>query len=271
MFAERWLYDLLIYVYALSLVFAFSDLFYSNKRAQRVSTFFLFLVWLLQGAVFALRAFELFPTVTRFDSLFIYAWVLVTFTLILNRLHRMTVFVFAANFIGFTVLASNLFFVSDHSPVNEQLLLSELVFVHVTMAILSYAAFSLSSICAGLYLVGNYLLKKKKWNQFLRRLPSLDRLQFFSKWFVMTGTLLLVIAMILGAIYAYQTVGHTFWMDPKIWGSLLVLIVYGFVLVGWVNSGWQGRRLAWWNTLAFVVIIINYLISDSRLSFHHWI
>nr|WP_258567810.1 cytochrome c biogenesis protein [Paenactinomyces guangxiensis] len=258
-------------MYALSLVFAFADLVHPNKRSERISYIFLILVWILQTTVFVLRSFEFFPVVTRFDSLFLYSWVLVSFTLIMNRLYRMAIFVFIANMISFTVLAINLFFALDVPPVVEKLLLSELVFVHVTMAIMSYAAFSLSSICAVLYLFNNYLLKRKKWNRFLRRLPSLDRLQAFSNWLVTVGILLLLIAMILGVIYAYQTIGPSFWTDPKIWGSLWVLIAYGLVLYQWAVRSWHGRRLAWWNALSVFALVLNSFISDWRLSFHHWI
>ncbi|SEN01093.1 cytochrome C assembly family protein [Lihuaxuella thermophila] len=271
MFGERWLYDFLIYVYALSLVFAFGDLLHRSKRSERISYAFLILVWLLQTSIFVLRGLEFFPMVTRFDSIFLYSWLLVTFTLIINRIYRMAVFVFIANMIGFTVSAINLFFARDVPPVLEKLLLSELVFVHVTMAIAAYAVFSLSSIGGILYLITNYLLKRKKWNRFLKRLPSLDQLQMFSNWLVMAGILLFLIAMILGVIYAYQTIGSSFWTDPKIMASFLVLIAYGMVFYQRTARRWHGRRLAWWNALSVGSIALNYFISDLRLSFHHWV
>lgn len=271
MFAERWIYDFTIYVYALSLLFACSDLLQASKRSQRISYGLLVLVWLLQTMEFTFRVFEFFPMATRFDSLFIYSWMLVSFTLILNRYSRLMIFSFIANLFSFTVLAIHFFFARDVSPVLEQLLLSELVFIHMTMAIMAYAALTLASICAGLYLITTSLLKKRKWNHLLRRLPSLDRLQWILKWLVMSGILLLLIALILGVIYAYQTVGQHFWIDIKILGSLMVLFVYGFVLYRSIMNKWYGRRLAWWTTLSIFVIICNYLLSKSSMSFHHWI
>ncbi|WP_168188586.1 cytochrome C assembly family protein [Thermoflavimicrobium daqui] len=271
MFAERWLFDFLIYLYALSLLFSFSDLLYPNLRSRRLSAGLLITVWFCQSLLFILWIFSLIPIALQFDALFMYSWALVTFTLVIQRLYqRMDLFVFFANVIGFTVLAIHLFFARDLSPEYTKLLLSELGFVHISLAILSYVSFSLSSICAGLYLISNYLLKKKKWNKFLFRLPSLDRLQVFSRYLVLIGTPLLLIAMILGVIWYYQMIGQLFWNDVKVWTSSLVMIVYGFVLYQWVVNRWNGRRLAWWNTIALVSILLNVLISSTRISFHHW-
>jgi HemX protein len=151
-----------------------------------------------------------------------------------------------------------------------QLLLTELIFVHVTMAMMAYAAFSLSSIGAGLYLVNNHLLKRKKWNHLLRRLPSLGRLESFSIWLAVAGTIFLIIAMVLGVIYAYQTIGHMFWVDPKVWGSFWVVLLYGWIVYQWGRKRISGRRLAWWNALSVLAVIVNYVITRSGESFHHW-
>ncbi|SFJ42452.1 cytochrome C assembly family protein [Thermoflavimicrobium dichotomicum] len=271
MFAERWLYDFLIYLYALSLLFSFSDLLYPNPRSRYLSNALLVGVWLIQSTSFIFEMFSIWSVSIQVDALFIYSWALVTFTLVINGLYRrMDLFAFCSNLIGFTVLAFHLFFARDLSMEYTKLLLSELGFVHISFSILSYAAFSLSSICSALYLMNNYLLKKKKWNKFLMRLPSLDRLQIFSRYLVLIGTPLLCVAMILGFIWIYQLIGRLFWYDLKIWASFLVLVVYGFVLYQWVANRWNGRRLAWWNTLAFLSILLNVVISGTHVSFHHW-
>jgi HemX protein len=75
----------------------------------------------------------------------------------------------------------------------------------------------------------------------------------------------------LGILYAYQTVGHMFWTDPKILGSLAVFLTYGFVLYQQVSGQWQAKRQAWWNVWAFVSILLNYVISRSGFSLYHWI
>jgi HemX protein len=271
MVAERWMYDLLVYIYAISLLFAFADLMQSTPRSLRISYRFLAIVWGLHATIFVLRSCAFFTVTTRFDALFFYAWLLVTVSMVVMHFDPMPLLVFVINLFAFMVLVIALFFASDASPLLERLLLSDFLFVHVTMAMTAYAAFSASSICAALYLLSHYLLKQKRWNRFLMRLPSLDRLQLFARWFVMMGLPLLFLSLILGVIYAYPMWGSSFWWDSKVWGSGGVLGVYAWVWAQGVVSRWRGERLAWWNALSVLALIGNYFLSRFGFSFHHWI
>ncbi|WP_124727072.1 cytochrome C assembly family protein [Staphylospora marina] len=272
MFAERWLYDLLIYLYALSLAFSFSDLLHRSGQAWRIGTGLHFLVWLLMMGRFLAGMLELVPFSVRVDTLYIYSLALVTFTLALSLNRRMALFSWIANLVGFLVLVLNLFFARGTTSEFQNLLLTELVFVHVTTAVFAYVALSLSSIGAGLYLLENHLLKKRKWNRLLDRLPSLGSLEMVSTWLVAGGILFLLVSLVLGILYAYQTVGAVFWKDPKPWSSLVVVAVYGWVLVGRHLFRWPIRRQAWWNALALLFLVANYLVPKLlRTSFHHWI
>lgn len=271
MFRERWILDLVVYVYAISLVYSLADLLRPNKQAERMSLLLLAGVWVLQTMILIMQRLGLFPLSVSIDALSIYSWVLIGFTLIMHFVYRMAILFFITNSISFIMLALHLFFVRSSSPVFEKLLLSELVFLHMTLAMMAYAAFSLASIGSSLYLLNNYLLKQKKWNHLLQRLPSLTRLEGLSAWSVAAGISLLLTAMTLGAIYAYQTIGQAFWTDPKVWASLCVLMVYGFILWKWARREWYGRRLAWWTSLSLLTILSNYIITRSHFSFHHWI
>ena len=203
MISERWLIDLIVYIYTLSLLFFFSDLLHPNRRAHWLALGLLVVVWLAQ-ILFSPFAWPPGFRRSHLDALFFYSWVLITLTLVINAVYRMDLFVFSANLISFIVMAINLFVARDSaSPVSE-ILLSELVFIHVTMAFVAYAAFSLSAVFAVFYLLGNFLLKRKKWNRVLRLLPSLDRLQsFFHRW-VMIGVPLMLLSMLLGLVWLHQ-------------------------------------------------------------------
>lgn len=270
MLAERLIYGFIIYTYALSLLFSLSDTLAPNRRKARLGRLLLLVVWLAQTAFFVVRVFSVFPLFTSFDALFFYSWVLVSFTLVLHIYSRMDLLVLFANLMGFVVLSFSLFTAQDVSVSQARLLLSELVFIHVTMATLAYAFFSLSTLFAALFLVGNHLLKKKKWNRTLHRLPSLGRLQAFSHWLAMSGVLLLFLSLILGSIWAYQQVGSNFWHDPKVYGSLVVLIAYALQLPRSTSENWHGPKRARLSIVAFLTIPINILLFGSGTSFHHW-
>ena len=268
---ERLLYDFIISLYALSLLFVFSDLVQPNRQGRRLGLLFLVAVWILQTVFFSWKVFDQYPALAGNDSLLFYSWALVTVTLVIKRLYRMDVIVFAGNLLGFAFLASHLFIApTESSPLTEPLL-SELVFIHAIMAFFAYVLFSLSTVCAALYLIGNYLLKRKRWNWTLRRLPSLGTLQLFAYRLNMIGVPLLMLALVLGLIWAHEKVEGGFWYDPKIFGSFLVLVAYGVYLYQRVVRGWNGQRLAWWSLLSFATIVVNYIISNAGLSFHQWL
>jgi len=87
----------------------------------------------------------------------------------------------------------------------------------------------------------------------------------------MIGVPLLLMALILGAIWAHLKVSYSIWLDPKVLTSVGVLIVYSLYLYQRVTYGWVGRKLALWNAAAFSLILLNYLISGSVSSFHQWL
>ncbi|SDW25236.1 HemX family protein [Marininema mesophilum] len=272
MFAEHWFYHFIIYMYALSLLFAFSDLMQPNRQGRRLALLFLVAVWLCQTAFFIWKAsLGAIPVLTGYDSLMFYSWALVTVTLVIDWLYEMHIFVFAANLMGFAISAVNLFIPPHAGEEIASPLLSELVFIHVVMAFIAYAFFTLATVFSILYLIGNHLLKRKKWNQTLRRFPSLGRLEAFSYRLTMIAVPLLMLAIILGLIWANQKVGGSFWFDPKIIGSFVVLVVYSVYLYKRSVGGWNGCQLAWWSVISFLMILANYMISNAGLSFHRWL
>ncbi len=268
MLAERLIYVFIVYTYALSLFFSLADLLAPDGRKARWGRVLHLVVWLVLTAFLVVRILASFPLFASYDALLFYSWVLVSFSLVLHFYSRIDLFVFFANLIGFIVLSLSLFTVQHVSVDQAEPLLSELVFLHVTMATLAYAFFSLSTLFAVLFLIGNHLLKKKKWNRTLHRLPSLGRLQVFAHWLAIAGVVFLVLSLILGSIWAFQQVGSNFWRDSKVYGSVLVLIAYLFQLRR-LNS-WSGPSRARLSIVAFLTIPLNILLFGEGTSFHQW-
>jgi HemX protein len=172
--------------------------------------------------------------------------------------------------IGFSVLTLSMFMSDAVLPSTMKVATTELIFIHVTIAILSYAAFALSMIFSAMYLIQQYMLKRKRWTPLLRRLPSLERLVNFSYRMNIIGVPMLLLAVILGAIWAHLIVPFGFWLDPKVWMSMLVIILFSISLYKQIRDTWQGRKIAWWNIIAFAVLLLNFLFADPYSSFHRW-
>lgn len=268
----RWIYDLTIFLYAASVLFYFHDFLQSNRKVNRLAFGLLAVVWALQTIFFASQMWEkaYFPVLTLFETLFFYSWVLVTLSLLINYFFRIDALVFFTNVIGFAVLTLSMFM--PIGPLHEPPLglTSELLFIHVTMAIASYATLSLSMIFSSLYLLQHKMLKQKHWSQKFRRLPSLERLEQFSFRLNMFGVPMLLLAIILGAIWAQLVLSTYFWLDAKVWMSVIVLVTYAFILYKRLTDTWEGRKLALWNMIGFLMIICNVLLTDTS-SFHHWL
>lgn len=267
----RWIYDLTIFLYAASVLFYFHDFLHRNQKANRIAFGLLAVVWIFQTAFFIsqMSAKEYFPVLTLFETLFFYSWILVTLSLIINYFFRIDLLVFFTNVIGFAVLTFSMFVQSPATPQPEGVT-SELLFIHIMLAMFSYAAFSLSMIGSSMFLIMHNMLKQKRWSPMMHRLPSLEKLEVFAHRMNMMGVPLLLLSIILGAIWGHIVLHGSFWLDPKVWMSVLVLMFYSFWLYKRITNAWQGRKLATWNVIACVALIINFLLTDlSR--FHYWL
>ncbi|WP_027414861.1 cytochrome C assembly family protein [Aneurinibacillus terranovensis] len=273
MFRENLIYDAIVYLYASSVLLYFADFLNRSRKVNRIAFWLLAIVWALQSVFFVMSMVEkdYFPVLTLFETLFFYSWILVTLSLIINYFFRVDLLVLFTNVIGFSVLAINFFANQSASPLVSERLTSDLLFIHISIALLSYGAFSLSFIFSLMYLVEDRMLKQKIWNKWMRRLPGLALLDLYSYRLNMAGVPLLLMAIILGAIWAHLKVSANFWIDPKVLMSISLLLVYSFYLYQRVTCGWQGRKLALWNAGSFLLVLLNYVISGSVSSFHQWL
>ncbi|WP_456273852.1 cytochrome c biogenesis protein CcsA [Bacillus sp. AK031] len=267
------LHELMIVLYAISILFYFIDFLNKNRKANMFAFWLLAIVWVLQTIFLFLYMMRTgrFPVLTIFEGLYFYAWVLITLSLAINRVLRVDFTVFFTNVLGFIIMAVHTFapVQVESSAVAEQLV-SELLLIHITMAILSYGAFSLSFVFSLLYLLQYKLLKQKKWGPRLWRISDLSKLEKVSYILNSIGVAMLLLSLILGLQWAFIKLPDFLWYDPKIIGSFILLIIYSVVLYLRVRKEVYGKNLALWNVGAFLVILINFLLASRLSSFHFW-
>jgi HemX protein len=269
----NWIYDLTIVLYALSITGYFIDFLQNNRKANQFAFWLLSIVWVLQTVFFVLRMLEdqRFPILTPSEGLFFYAWILVTFSVVMSRFFRVDFLVFFTNVLGFLLVSIHLFAPTGQaSAVIEKQLISELLIIHITMAFISYGAFSLSFIFSFMYLIQHGMLKKKKWSKRLQRFGSLSYLEKLSFRLNTVGVPLLLLSLILGVIWAFWKINNFTLLDVKVISSFIVLLVYSTYLYQKVARGVQGKTLALWNTAAFLVVLINYFLASTFTEFHLW-
>lgn len=267
------LHELTVVLYALSVLLYFIDFLHHNRRANRIAFWLLAFVWILQTVFLFLYMTKTgrFPVLTIFEGLYFYAWILVSLSLGINRFLRVDFIVFFTNVLGFIVMAIHTFApLRFGSNVVDEQLVSELLLIHITIAILSYGAFSLSFAFSLLYLIQHDLLKRKKWGKRLLRINDLSKLEHMSYILNVIGVPMLILSLILGLQWAFLKVPGVPWYDAKVIGSFIVLTIYSIFLYFRISKGISGKSLALWNVGAFLIVLINFFLFGQLSSFHFW-
>ena len=157
-------------------------------------------------------------------------------------------------------------------PLLPPALKSRWLFIHSTLAFISYAMFAVAFGAAIMYLIQQHFLKKKRLGPLYQKLPSLDVLDEINYRCMTFGFPLLTIAIITGAIWA-ETAWGTYWSwDPKETWSLITWFIYAALLHGRLTTGWRGRRAAVLSIIGFFVLLftflgVNLLPSESQHSY----
>lgn len=273
MITLSWMYDAIIYIYALSLLFYFSDFMGSNRSAKRMGTGLLLFVWVLQSIFLTVKLFEhsTIPILSQLEFMFVLSWLLVTISLVMNHFFRIEYIVFLVNVIGFIVLLLNLF----GSPIGEQRLenwqiVQELLVLHVAFAICSFAAFTIASIFSGMYIFLFRKLKGKQWSDPVRRLPSLEKTDYYANMSVIIGTPLLILSLAVAIASVYVEGRFELFFDLKVLLTLAALISYLYYFVKRLSLRHTAYRTAGWILISYGLLVLNFAFN-SLSTFHHWI
>ncbi|WP_106497003.1 cytochrome C assembly family protein [Lentibacillus sp. Marseille-P4043] len=268
---SKWLYEIILIIYGLSLIGYFIDFIQHNRRVNQIAFWLLSMVWVIQTAFLLSEVFfeAAFPVFTIYDSLFFYSWVLVTFSLIINKLFSIHFIVFFTNVFGFFIL---LFYLSTKVEEGMQQrgieIVNELLITHITLAIVSYGFFTISFLLSIMYIVQYRFLKQKKGFKWIWRFGDLKRLDTYSFMAITLGVPLLLIAIILGFVWAEVANAEFYWFDLKTIGSLIVLGAYIVYLFLRIMKGYQGKSISLYNTAAFLILLINFFLFNFLSNFH---
>ncbi|MGH9369300.1 MAG: cytochrome C assembly family protein [Thermoanaerobaculia bacterium] len=138
--------------------------------------------------------------------------------------------------------------------------------LHVTLAILGYAAFALSFVLSLLYLVQSRQIRRARTGLLFSQLPALEAIGRLNRTAVSIGLSALFVSVLLGAAWARQVwdgIG-----DAKLVWALFTLLLYGFLL--WMDRrGWKGQRVALLSIVGFGVVIFSYTFVNLYLSRAH--
>ncbi|MFM1954902.1 MAG: hypothetical protein RL118_1093 [Actinomycetota bacterium] len=141
--------------------------------------------------------------------------------------------------------------------------------IHVLVAVLATAFFTIAAALAVVYLLRNagWLGKVKGvLFGFVRRVldlfPSNDKLEKSAYRFNIIGFILWSFTLIAGAIWA-ERAWHRYWgWDTKEVWTFIIWTIYAGYLHANATRGWTGKRSAWLALVGFAAIIFNFTIVN---------
>jgi HemX protein len=269
MLSSRLVIDISVLCYAASLVLLFVDAIQPRRAVNRTALVLLFLVFVAETFVLLhrLQTSGAVPVYTSFDVMLLLSWLILLVAVVVNTFFRIDLVLFFANALGFAIVVFDAF--AHVGRVVYTARQGDVLVLHITCAILSYAAFSFAFVFSIMYLVQDKFLREKRWNRMYLRLPSLERLDTYAFRSILVGFPFLLIAMILGAIWGKLTLGRFLFMDPKPLATTLLWMMYGVYLILRLRSGWGASKLIWYNVICFTGVIVNFVVIGSFSLFHH--
>jgi len=132
--------------------------------------------------------------------------------------------------------------------------------LHITLALLGYAALTLM-FCSGImYLIQERQLKSKRPGAWYRYLPSLTLLDELNTRALVLGFPFLTQGIITGSVWAKYTHGSYLNWSLTSLPLLLAWFIYALLLGGRRTLGWQGTKAARATVAGFVVVLASYFV-----------
>jgi cytochrome c-type biogenesis protein CcsB len=129
------------------------------------------------------------------------------------------------------------------------------LFIHVPIAIFSYALFGVAAVCGVLFLLKSRKQGEESKTERTHDLSVIDKVVYRS---VAGGFILLTIAIVTGAVWAESAWGSYWSWDPKETWSLITWFVYAIFLHTRLVKGWKGKKAAVIAIIGFVAVIFTY-------------
>jgi cytochrome c-type biogenesis protein CcsB len=155
----------------------------------------------------------------------------------------------------------------EPSPAVAPILRSSWIPIHVSFALVGYAALVLGFLAGVMYLIQERELKRKKPHAFYYRLPPLDTIDRFGARVLTVGFPFITIGILVGTVGAAAAWGPAWARDAKVWLSFSVWFIYLLLVVGRVGAGWRGHKAAVLALLGLAMALVGW--SANYLSTHH--
>jgi len=127
------------------------------------------------------------------------------------------------------------------------------IFLHIALLLAAYAALFLSLLASLLYLIQERRLKSKAPT--LPWLPPLETTDQIALKALLYGLPCMTAGLLIGALIAEQTIGPSFFLDPKVLLSFAMWFAYAAMIFIRRHAGLRGRRAIYLSSFVLVVVL----------------
>jgi HemX protein len=258
-------------VFYFAMVWTYGKAFFADAAwAKQVKTPLLLCTLALHILYLAIRtvSFRHPPVTTVFEIFTVLAFsVSFTYLIIEMRSHRKETGYFILNIAFFFQLFSTLF-IKD-TPEVPEILRSMFFGAHVSSALLGYAAITIAGAYGLMYLMLYHEMKTSRFGAIYKKLPTLETLERMTFTAVKLAFLLLSIAILFGFIWLHLAIANPNYFDPKLVGTIMIWIMYGFLVIAKTRYGWKGRKGMILSIIGFFISIFSLTIINIFFSKFH--
>lgn len=252
-------YPILFFLLCATLFFFFF-LFTLQEKWGRIGVSFLSLSLVASFLYLIVKAINLgyFPITSKHESLVFFEFLLIfIFFIFYYKFRLLMVGVFLSPLALLLVVVAA--FMNKETSTVIPVLHSFWLPLHVMAAFIGNALFALSFVISFIYLIENFRLKKKKFDELGKYLPSITVLDNINYFCIVYGFPFMTLGIITGAIWAQYAIGSYWNNDPKEVWSLITWILYAALLHLRLITGWKGKKVAMFSILAFIILIFSFI------------
>ena len=176
---------------------------------------------------------------------------------------------------GLVTLLLTMATIAHPTPVSplQPVLQSYWLIIHVSIAVLATALFTLTAAMSILQLVQSNaqtrLMQGKGTWSFLRLVPTAGSLENWSYRINAVGFVMWSFTLIAGAIWAEAAWGRYWnWDTKEVW-TFVIWVVYAAYLHARATRGWSGPPSAWLSIAGYLCIIFNFTVVNVYFSGLH--
>ena len=127
------------------------------------------------------------------------------------------------------------------------------IFLHIALLLAAYACLLVSLLASLLYLIQERRLKQKAPT--LTWLPPLETTDQIALKTLLFGLPCMTAGLLIGSLIAQQTIGATYFLDPKVLLSFVMWGLYIVMLFVRRSTGLRGRRAVYLSSVVFLVML----------------